>query len=632
MDIATIGIAVDSSQAVQATQRLDQLGDQAVVTGRQVSTAGATATRGFSTMAGGARGLQQALSGHNTRMFAMQLSQVAQQTAATGQPLQALAIQAADIGMIFGTVGIAVGVAATALIPLAANLFGAGDGAATLEDELDRLGAVARALEAPMKVLEMSAAELSEKYGEAANRVRTFAEELARIRAAEAEDALSEQVRLLKDAAAVYFTVQDAGRNYRNSLLRIQEDFGLTAAAAREFEKIIQRVATAPTFEQQQATLVGMLTFLERMGVEVEGLPPEFRAALGAMIEISNRADETAAQVGNVRDMAAGTADAVASIDFGDAITGAEILAAQLGVSLATARAIAGQMAENETGAAGPGGGGGAITTSESARFAPAVSPILTRAQVDARDARATRGGGRRSAGGGGGSAAQSEGQRRAVQIMQEVERATIAAMSATDRYKMEVAELNGLMAEGYLSSEDYARAVGMLDAELSETQFAAVEAGIASIADSMADAILNAEDMGEAFRAVLAQMAADLVSSGIRELLTATMAGAGGGTGGQLMSMLFGGFRADGGPVQLGKAYVVGERGPELFVPGASGGIVPNGAGGMTVNIYNYASAEVTATEGPGGRLDIRIDEAVAGALAGGSKTRKAMRAMGLR
>jgi hypothetical protein len=36
---------------------------------------------------------------------------------------------------------------------------------------------------------------------------------------------------------------------------------------------------------------------------------------------------------------------------------------------------------------------------------------------------------------------------------------------------------------------------------------------------------------------------------------------------------------RAAGGPVSAGMPYLVGERGPELFVPSTSGGIVPNGA-----------------------------------------------------
>lgn len=38
-----------------------------------------------------------------------------------------------------------------------------------------------------------------------------------------------------------------------------------------------------------------------------------------------------------------------------------------------------------------------------------------------------------------------------------------------------------------------------------------------------------------------------------------------------------FGGFRAAGGPVANGRAYVVGEKGPELFFPGLSGSILPN-------------------------------------------------------
>ena len=39
----------------------------------------------------------------------------------------------------------------------------------------------------------------------------------------------------------------------------------------------------------------------------------------------------------------------------------------------------------------------------------------------------------------------------------------------------------------------------------------------------------------------------------------------------------LFGGKRANGGPVRNGQAYLVGERGPEIFAPGASGMILPN-------------------------------------------------------
>jgi hypothetical protein len=40
-----------------------------------------------------------------------------------------------------------------------------------------------------------------------------------------------------------------------------------------------------------------------------------------------------------------------------------------------------------------------------------------------------------------------------------------------------------------------------------------------------------------------------------------------------------FGGFRALGGPVMPGRAYVVGERGPELIMPAGPGMVVPNAA-----------------------------------------------------
>jgi hypothetical protein len=47
---------------------------------------------------------------------------------------------------------------------------------------------------------------------------------------------------------------------------------------------------------------------------------------------------------------------------------------------------------------------------------------------------------------------------------------------------------------------------------------------------------------------------------------------------------------RAEGGPVASGQPYLVGEQGPELFVPAAGGTIVPHGSSGgasYTVNIH---------------------------------------------
>lgn len=65
----------------------------------------------------------------------------------------------------------------------------------------------------------------------------------------------------------------------------------------------------------------------------------------------------------------------------------------------------------------------------------------------------------------------------------------------------------------------------------------------------------------------------------GIGKIFGGLFGGGGGGGGG--LGGLFGGFFADGGVPPVGRVSVVGENGPELFVPHTSGTVVPNGAGG---------------------------------------------------
>lgn len=63
-----------------------------------------------------------------------------------------------------------------------------------------------------------------------------------------------------------------------------------------------------------------------------------------------------------------------------------------------------------------------------------------------------------------------------------------------------------------------------------------------------------------------------------------------------------FGGFFADGGRPPMGKVSVVGERGPELFIPDRAGTIVPNhaigGMGGGTVINADLRGASVEAVQ----------------------------------
>jgi hypothetical protein len=61
----------------------------------------------------------------------------------------------------------------------------------------------------------------------------------------------------------------------------------------------------------------------------------------------------------------------------------------------------------------------------------------------------------------------------------------------------------------------------------------------------------------------------------------------------GGAIDTVFGGGRANGGPVSGGTSYLVGERGPEIFTPRSNGSIIPNNAmGGGTVINLNVSGA----------------------------------------
>jgi hypothetical protein len=68
----------------------------------------------------------------------------------------------------------------------------------------------------------------------------------------------------------------------------------------------------------------------------------------------------------------------------------------------------------------------------------------------------------------------------------------------------------------------------------------------------------------------------------------------------GGVFDTVFGGGRALGGPVNRGTSYVVGERGPELFVPTTSGKIIPNGGmggGGAVINLTVNGAIDTEGT-----------------------------------
>lgn len=94
----------------------------------------------------------------------------------------------------------------------------------------------------------------------------------------------------------------------------------------------------------------------------------------------------------------------------------------------------------------------------------------------------------------------------------------------------------------------------------------------------------LGFEDLRRVALNVVGDIAAQALQAGIGSIGGATGAQSG-GIGGLLTGLVSSIFglpgRATGGPVAPGRGYLVGERGPELFVPTSAGRVEPSVGGG---------------------------------------------------
>lgn len=132
--------------------------------------------------------------------------------------------------------------------------------------------------------------------------------------------------------------------------------------------------------------------------------------------------------------------------------------------------------------------------------------------------------------------------------------------------------------------------------------QFERARANLGAV---IGDFIRGSGDLGNALQGVLNSLSNAIINQFAGQIAGSLLSGAAGG----FLSGLFGFQR--GGPVQRGRAILVGEGGPEVFVPRTSGHIIPNHvaaapAGGPTVNL----TFNVESTDGPGVREAIRTAE----------------------
>jgi hypothetical protein len=126
-------------------------------------------------------------------------------------------------------------------------------------------------------------------------------------------------------------------------------------------------------------------------------------------------------------------------------------------------------------------------------------------------------------------------------------------------------------------------------------------------VVDAISSAVEGTKTLGEVASNVLRNIANRLLDLGVAFGLNALFPGSS-----LFPNPLTG--RASGGGVGAGRPYLVGERGPELFVPGAQGNIVPNNAMGSTSVVVNVdaSGTEVQGNQGNADQLGRLIGAAV--------------------
>lgn len=140
--------------------------------------------------------------------------------------------------------------------------------------------------------------------------------------------------------------------------------------------------------------------------------------------------------------------------------------------------------------------------------------------------------------------------------------------------------EIERLIVRVRADTAGFARDVATMQASLDGPFAGGVDRAGRAVETSLARAIrsgkLGFDDLRDTALKVLGEIAAAAVIGAVRP------GGDGGGGLAGLLGGLIGGLpgRATGGPVSPQRPYLVGERGPELFVPTSSGQVVATQAG----------------------------------------------------
>jgi hypothetical protein len=304
MDLAKLGIQVDSAGAVKGASDLDRLtaaGARAEKGVTRVGTASVAASKGMGAAAG------------NSRMMAMQLSQVAQQTSATGNFVQALAIQLPDMALGFGAAGIAAGVLAGVALPLLASAFGStSTSARDTEVAMEGLDAKTKAFTAAAAAAQVPTAELAATYGSLAVEARAAFQAMSDVALVDAINATNAAVQAVTGSLIQLQVINKAG----GTGTFLVDTFGLAADEATRLRDAIVALDNAKGLAAQAKAAAEVQRQLLAAFGSIDKMPPALQAAAGQMATIVLKAGETNATVAklpSLLNLGASAASAAAS-------------------------------------------------------------------------------------------------------------------------------------------------------------------------------------------------------------------------------------------------------------------------------------------------------------------------------
>jgi hypothetical protein len=230
------------------------------------------------------------------RGVSQQLSQVGQQTMATGNFVQALAIQLPDIGLAFGAVGAAAGLLAGVALPMVMSAFtGTGEASSKLKASMDALQESVRATsDVAGNYSQEGLEQLRQKYGEIDEEVmkliaaqRQFAQDKAMSDAHEAVRALADEY----GAFGIDLQATGAGIEVMQAdLASLGEQTGLSAERARDLVVALRAADAAGSFQEKADALSRVAAILGESSIKANELTGNVLSAWSAMKQLANSA------------------------------------------------------------------------------------------------------------------------------------------------------------------------------------------------------------------------------------------------------------------------------------------------------------------------------------------------------